>query len=231
MNKQAFGNIVKKEQLESLKNSMDKDIMLLVASNPFPGYRGLFDKNYYYLVLDSSTSMSIDELIQLTQNVVDSLPVQPDVFPCEITVYNKLYKAIRIYGEDYESIHKLISQFRVYGLKFQKNQDVKPHISQIKVVKFFELEKINEGVFKSLNTPEFKYIKIPRKIEWEDFEYLINKINLEEDYKNCDFALATFHSKGGFDYYLRIFSESCTLDKLAGFRTLVLNILEQLSIK
>ncbi len=231
MNKQAFGNIVKKEQLKSLSDSIDKDIMLLVASQPFPGYKGNFDKNYFYLVLDSSTNINTDELIQLTQNVIDSLPVKPDIFPCEITVYNKLYQAIRIYGEDYESIHKLISQFRIYGVKFQKYQVVKPYISQIKVTKYFELEKINEGIYKSTNTPEFKYIELTKKIGWEEFESLINKINYIEAYKNCDFAIATFHSKEGFDYYLRIFSESCTLDKLSGFRTLVLNILEQLSIK
>ena len=231
MNKQAFGNIIKKELLESFSGFANNDSMLLIASNPFPGFDGKEEKNYYYLVLDSKIQISKDELIRLTQNITKALGIHLDICPSDITVYNKLYRALRIHCHNLDNIHDLITQFKLYGISFQKNQLVKPYISKIKVIKFFELAEVNEGIYKSLSTPEFKYIQISGKIEWEDFEYLVAQANKEEPYSNCDFAMASFYSKSGFDDYIRVFSDNCTLDKLQSFKEFILGTLQQHSIK
>ncbi len=175
--------------------------------------------------------MSLDELIRLTQNVTLSLNIKLDICPSEITVYNKLYRALRIYCHNLDNIHDLINQFKLYGISFQKNQLVKPYISQIKVNKFFELSEVNNGIYKSLSTPEFKYIQISGKVEWEDFEYLVAQAKKIEQYSNCDFAMASFYSKSGFDDYIRVFTDNCTPEKLQTFKEFILDTLQQHSIK
>lgn len=231
MTKQVFGNIIKKEQLESCIGVTKNDSMLLIASNPFPGFDGKESKDYYYLVLNDKCRLTIDELIRLIQNINHAFDISFDICSSEITVYNKLYKALRIYCQNLDKIQGLITQLRKYGVKLKKNQLVKPYISQIKIFKFFELVEISEGVYKSLTHPEFKYILIPGEIDWEDFEFLVAEAQKKEHYTNCDFAMASFYSKSGFDDYIRIFSDNCTTDKLQSFKDFILNTLHKKSLK
>ena len=109
----------------------------------------------------------------------------------------------------------------MYGLSFLKNQTISPYISQLKVIKFFELTEISSGLYKSTSVPNFKYIKVQEKIEWDEFETLVDLANKEELFSNCDFAIACFHSRDGFDDFIRILSDSCTVDNLLTFRDFI----------
>ncbi len=227
MDKQAFGHIIKKEQLESPKGFSNNNDLLLVASNPFPGFKGKSENKYYYLVLDDKIVFSVDELIRITQKIKRSFKNILDVYPCEITVYNKFYNALRIYNQQLKDIEQLVELYKMYGLSFQKNQVVSPYISQLKVIKFFELTEISDGLYRSISVPNFKYIKVQEKIEWDEFETLVDKANQEEMFSNCDFAIACFHSKDGFDYFIRILSDSCTIDNLKTFREFIFNTINK----
>lgn len=231
MNKQAFGYIIKKEQLESLSDYSEHKAMLLIASNPFPGYTGIVNKDYYYLVLDSNKQKSIEELIRLIQTIRKKFSINIDICSSEITVYNKLYQSIRIYSKNLDYVQELISYFQLYGVSFHNSQLVKSYISQIKVFKFFELQELTEGVFKSLDSPDFKYIQIPDKIDWAEFENLVIKANSSENFSNCDFAIASLYSKDGIDDYIRVFSSSCTPNRILPFKDFIYSTLQQHIIK
>jgi hypothetical protein len=231
MYKQAFGNIIKKEQLKSCESLSHSELMLLEASKPFPGYDGQVSRKYYYLLLDGKKHLPLDAQIRLIQAIRIQLSVHIDICASEITLYNKFYQAFRICSGSPKIIDELVSHFMIYGLKFYKHQHIKPFISQIKVYKYFELEEIGTKVFKSINAPEFKYIQISDKLEWEEFELLVSSANQNDLFPGCDFALASLYSKEGIDDYIRVFSDKCTSEKVELFREFIYEILQKQLIK
>jgi hypothetical protein len=231
MDKQAFGYIVKKEQLESFSAYSKREAMLLVASKPFPGFNGDVNKDYYYLVLDGEKQIQLEELIRLIQTIRNRLSSSIDICASDITLYNKSYQSFRICSDNLELIHDIVSHFMIYGLRFLKNQLVKPFISQIKVFKYFELEEINAQVYRNRKSPEFKYFQFNNRIEWEEFEHLITKAGRNDLFNGCDFALASLYSKKGIDDYIRVFSDKCTPEKITLFKGFIETTLQKHIIK
>ena len=142
-----------------------------------------------------------------------------------------MFNAIRLYNHKSSELNDTIDLYKTYGISFQANQMVQPFISLIKIYKYFELVEEQESIYVSLKDAKFHYLKIPCKLNLEEFDQLINQTKDKGLYHNCDFALAEFHSKEGFDYYIRIFSADCSLSRQNEFRAYILKSIETLTLK
>ncbi len=226
-----FGYILKKEQLESFDESLQKDASVLVASNPFPGLEHHKSVNIYYLVIENNELKNNEDLIRITQNININYNKNIDASPCELTIYNKLYKTIRIYNHQPSELKEIIELYKTYGLVFQKNQVITPFISLIKLHKYFELTNISEGIYYGTNNAQFYYFKILNKLTWAEFELIITQAKKSGEYEHCDFALAVFYSKAGFDDFIRIYTDHCTIEKQQKFQSYLYESIKILTLK
>jgi len=226
-----FGYILKKEQLESFNEPKLKEASILVASNPFPGLEIHKSINIYYLVIDDADLKNNEDLIRITQNININYNKDIDASPCELTIYNKLYKAIRIYNHQPSELKEIVELYKTYGLVFQKKQVVNSFISLIKLHKYFELTNISEDIYHSTNNAQFYYFKIATKLTWEEFEHIVTQAKKSGEYENCDFALAVFYSKAGFDDFIRIYTDHCTIEKQKEFQSYLYNSIKTLTLK
>jgi hypothetical protein len=229
--KEFFGFILKKEELRSIENCEKCHSFILTASNPFPGYSQQIKKNFYYLIIDNEKQDINDYLIRVTQNINKIYNRKIEASPCVLTIYNKFYKAIRLYNHTLDEIPEIESYYKLYGISFLKKQIVKPFISLIKLHKYFELIENDKGLYMSRNSPEFYYVQIHDKLEWEEFEELISEIKNKGIYKNCDFSIAVFYSINGFDDLIRIYSDNCSLEKQKEFQTYILDSIKKITLK
>lgn len=231
INRDFFGYITKKEQLQSFDDCKKCQAYTLMASNPFPGNPTPVSRNLFYLIIDNKEPDLNEFLMRITQNINRTGSKKIDASPCEITIYNKFYKAIRLYDHQADELEEIESLYKKYGISFLKKQIVNPFISLIKVHKFFELVEIHPDIFQSKKEPHFTYLKIPHKLSWEDFEQLVAAAKEKGAYKNCDFALAVFYSRDGFDDFIRIFSDSCDSKKQLQFQTYLFESIKTLTLK
>jgi hypothetical protein len=229
--KDFYGYVIKKEQLESVNNCSDCNAFTLTAVNPFPGNPNPVNRTLFYLII-ANKKLDLNEfLLRTTQNINRTNSKKIDASPCEITIYNKFYKAIRLFNHKAEELPEIENLYKLYGIDFLKKQEVKPFISLIKVHKYFELIEIKPTIYQSKKDAHFIYIKIPFELEWEDFEQIVSKAKENGTYKNCDFAIAVFYSKDGFDDFIRVFSDQCEPEKQSQFQTYLLESIKTLTLK
>ena len=106
-----------------------------------------------------------------------------------------------------------------------------PYISLIKIHKSFELIELDEGIYQSSKDPKFHYIRIPDKLEWGDFDDLIRQAKQNEKFTQCDFAIAVFRSQNGYDDYIRVFSDQCSLENQRAFQNYIHESIKSLTLK
>lgn len=230
-NRNFYGYVIKKEELKSFSSCSQCQAFTLIASNPFPGNPNPVNRSLLYLIIANKEPNLNEFLLRITQNINRNSTKKIDASPCEITIYNKFYKAIRLYNHQTEELPEIETLYKMYGINFLKKQEVKPFISLIKVHKYFELVEIKTGIFQTQKDAHFTYVKIPFELKWEDFEQIVSQAKSEGAYKNCDFALAVFYSKDGFDDFIRIFSDQCDPEKQVHFQTYLYESIKTLTLK
>jgi len=230
--KNVYGYILKKEELKWVEFAVKTDVLCLVASNPFPGYPNKVDKNYYYLVLDPKTRIDNDEeLLRITRDINQTYHCSIDATPCELTLYNRIHPGLRIFNPDESLLPMISGYYRRYGVSFLKIKEVQPFVSLIKVHKYFDLEEKTEGICKSRTSPGFYYVKIPAKLEWEEFNRLMTVARNEAGFNGCDFAMAVFRTNNSIEDYVRIFTDDCTVEKQLAFRDFIIESVKSLTLK
>ncbi len=226
-----FGYILKKEQLESFNEGSQINASVLVASNPFPGLEHHKTINIYYLIIEDNKLDNNEDLIRVTQNINRNYAKNLDACPCELTIYNKIHKAIRIYNCQASELNAIIELYKTYGLVFQKKQTVTPFTSLIKLHKYFELVSVGEGIFQSDKDAQFCYFKILHKLSWEEFDHIVSQVKIKGEYQDCDFALAVFYSKTGIEDFIRIYTDHCSVDRQKEFQAYLYESIKTLTLK
>ncbi|MEA3444936.1 MAG: hypothetical protein U9R19_09465 [Bacteroidota bacterium] len=223
---QAFGCTTKKETLTSYIQEKPLKEFILEANEPFPGYycRGDLPLGqnckpaYLFFIIKPGIICTEDNIIRVTQKIKQQYNFEFDACPGQLTLFNNPQPHIRIQAEDFSIVPDLIKAYKEHGISFQKNKNVKPYTSMIRIKKYFDLEFLSDGVYKLKDDEFFKYIRIPKEIDWKLFETITMTIKNTYDFKNYDYALTAIYQKCGFEDYIRIFSENCDCEKLGMLR-------------
>jgi len=230
--RKVYGYVLKNEELRAVTLRSDADFLCLLASNPFPGYPQKVNKQYYYLLLDPRSRMgSEEELLRITSDINQSYRCNIDATPCELSLYNKIHSGLRLYNPAEKTIPDIVGHYRRYGVNFLSAREVKQFTSLIKVHKYFDLEESMEGICKSKTFAGFYYVKMPGKLEWEEFNQLVSAIRNEGAYNTCDFAMAVFRTNNSIEDYIRIFTDNCTEERQLAFREFVIETVKTLTLK
>lgn len=224
--KRAYGSIVKKEILASFQTTKPLKEMVLEARQPFPGYYSRtpsaeekIQRPYYvFFVVKPTNLCTEDNIIRITQKIKQSHKLNFDACPGQLSLFNIMQPHIRIHTDDLKIIPKLIELYRENGIVFQKHKEVAEYTSLIRIKKYFLLDEVFDGVYRASDNQYFRYIRIPRQIEWDDFEKITMTIKNTYNFNHYDYALAAFYQECGFEDYVRIYSEHCDCDNLPELR-------------
>ena len=84
--------------------------------------------------------------------------------------------------------------------------------SIIRVNKFFELQKVEEGIYHSPNNKDRYYIEIPKHIHWDEFRDVTFDIKNNVSVTGYDVAKGIFYEKDGITEMVRIIKPDLTLE-------------------
>lgn len=211
----AYGLIEKKEHVHSLKMKSLKNYLILESIDPFPGahirHKSSFVKFYYLAIKPDRLDQDIKIAAQSAEGQISG---EVSSALGEIKIDDKSYYVIRLRNISENTLPLLVKAYEYEGINMYPFKENVHGDVWIEVKKFFHLEEIEEDIFTDLDDPFIGYLKIPRKLDWEELETLTQKVKQEIPYSNFDKALGTIYKGGEPVEVIRIFSPDMTEDVL-----------------
>lgn len=219
---EAVGTITKKEILKTIEHDTSK-ALVLETLKPYPGYHGTTipdQLNPISLFFVTDKKYKGETVIRATMAVKKEFPEAFDALPGQITVFNALTPCIRIKDlKSYHQIGELVDLYRKHGIDFMKDRKVEEFSGLIKIRKYFELEKVEEGLYKDLVTPQMAYFIIPTILSWDIFESITHNLKVNPEYNNFDAALSVFFTPQGVIDGVRIYNEEIDIEDVKLLKT------------
>jgi hypothetical protein len=213
---QTMGSIAKVEKLETLENHILANTLVLVETEPFPGYHGAnlpsgYNPSAVYLIIKKKISTT--KIRRITQEIKKYFKHDFDGTAATICINNDVYSSIRLrYFKDIKMIPDLQKDYMYEGVKFEKKKAIKGD-GIIELRKYFELEPLGEGIYKDLEDPHMFYLRIPKHLSWQMFTEITTSIKHNLDNLNFDGALGSIYLKDIIDV-VRIFAKDMELGDL-----------------
>lgn len=219
---QTIGGVAKEEILFNLTSHVMPNTFVLENDEPYPNYHG---KNLpggtkpISVFLITKKKHSTENILRLNQKIRKYYKHPFDAVPGEICLNNETIPCIRLRGLDnYELVEDLQKCFFSEGIKFLKNRTIKSK-AVITLKKIFDIEPIEDNIFKDNDEPSTFYVQISRQLSYEQFRQVTFQVrnNIDKEKTNFDSALATIYTKDVMDV-VRIYAKDIDVDKLRSIR-------------
>jgi len=231
------GYLLKKEKLATGATHHSLNELVLEDLDQFPGFYDHFfipvnevekQPRSIFIVLKELESCKEDAFIRMTMKIKKKCAVHFAAALATLQLFNKPMLSVRVFMDDYDALPELISYYRNEGLVFHSRKDIKPFQSLIEIRKYFELEVLDEGIYKDMNQADTYYLQVPAYLTWNLFESMTIAIRNNMDHKLYDAAQAAIYEKPGILELIRIYDRKNDLDFLRLLRQKYLREFERL---
>ncbi len=221
---EVFGTINKRETVFTIDDKIEPGTLVFEALEPFPGYyhETPFDTKPIYMYIALAEHYPLENIIRATQQVEKVFDEKFDAGKGFLTIYNTTYNVLRVrHLNRYDLIGALQKAYEENGIHFfSKNKKNLKEKANIKVVKFFKLEEIDEGVYIDKKERFHAYIELPTYLEFDDFKALSNRVQYNWDESKFDAAVGSFYHNGRLREFVRIYSNRLSLSYLQEIKKL-----------
>lgn len=215
---QTIGGVAKEEVLHTLSSNIMPNTFVLENDEPYPNYHGNNlpgGTKPISVFLMTKKKHSAEKVLRLSQTIRKYFKHPFDAVPGIICLNNETIPCIRLRGLDnYKYVESLQKSFFSEGVLFLKKREVDA-LAVITLKKIFDIEPIEEYIFKDNDEPSTFYIEISHQLSWEQFRQLTYNVrnNIDKDKTNFDAALAAIYTKDVMDA-VRIYSKDIELETL-----------------
>ena len=211
LNLEIIGTIEKREKLASIKYQE----LVLESLFPYPGYHGKSvpdHTNPKSVLLVTKTKYQDETIIRKTKLVREKFGEMFDASPGSVMVFNENSPCIRIKGlKNYKLIPNLIKHYQDEGISFAKGRHIPQYQGDIKILKYFLLDELDNGAYMDQETPEMGYFEIPTELDLNAFEDITMQIKRNIKENNWDAAKGVFYRKKGLVDFIRIYDKNVCL--------------------
>jgi nitrogen regulatory protein PII len=220
----SFGYITKVELLHTLNSNILENSFVLENFESFPGYHGgdlPSQFNPHHLFLVTKKEYTYEHISRASERIRSNCKIGFGARPAELFIFNKKTPAIRIKDlQSFEQITELQKWYMDEGVFFAKQRKFNNE-GIIKVMKQFDLNEVEEGIFIDKEEPLMSYLKVPVKLSWKVFETITYSIKNNLENNNFDAAQGVIFVKGVTDV-VRIYTKEHDLAYLSNLRALYL---------
>ena len=210
------GSITKKESLARITENIMEHTIVAEADQPYSSYYGrvpdkpepnslfLFTERYY----------TLEEALRLTQNIDICAKNQVNAASAVFLIQNNRYPAIRIRNfPDYQHLKMLQECYAKQGVKFLRKVPLIKE-TEVTVNKCFYLEDAGNGIFMDKEEINEGYIKIPRFLNLQEFDALMQNVWNNSECMFFDAAWGGMIIDSHVDDIIRIYSGHLDLNLL-----------------
>ncbi|MFO8235686.1 MAG: hypothetical protein R6U04_09815 [Bacteroidales bacterium] len=213
----ASGTITKKELVHSVKVKSSIDSLVLESVDPFPDVDSRYKKKYkvpkYYYIGITPHHLDQDILIS-ARNAERHIDEELHSAIGEIKVNGETHRVIRLKNISGKLLEKVLTAYKDYGLEIQTFNENINNSAIICTRKFFYLEEIEQGFFLDLDEEEKGYLEVPRKLSWEEFERITEKVKSECKHPAFDGAIGVISKHGVNQHVIRIYHPNLDKEKI-----------------
>lgn len=221
---EVFGTIHKRETVFTIDDKVEPGTLVFEALEPFPGYyhETPFDTKPIYMYIALQEHYPLENIIRATERVEKVFDEKFDAGKGFLQIYNTSYNVLRVrHLNRYDLIGTLQKAYSDNGIHFSnKNKKSLKEKAQIKVVKFFNLKEIDEGIYLDNKEQFHAYIELPEFCEWDDFNDLSNRVKYNWQESKFDAAMGSFYYKGRLREFVRIYSNKISIGYLQKLKKL-----------
>jgi len=216
-----YGFINKKEFISNADKTILPGVFALKIWKPFPGlYTDPAVKNvpdFYFLVLEKEYPP--EEIISISEEINKDCEYDFNAVSGEIRVSGKTYPVIRLKNiREEECIIVLRSLYNEKGIFFNRHPEFIEAEGMVKIIKYFFIEKVGEGIYFDSTVPEMGYFEIPQKLEWDYFEQMTRRIRVNVALGTFDAATGVFYRDNNEINIVRIFNIRRSVNNLTMIR-------------
>ncbi|MEL7586715.1 MAG: hypothetical protein AAGU19_08365 [Prolixibacteraceae bacterium] len=223
---EVFGTITKQETVMTITDKVLPGSLVFEAIAPFPGYYHETPDTakpvYMYLALQEQYPLT--DIIRATAQVEKVFDENFEAGKGILRIHNHIYNVLRVrHLKRYDLIGQLQQSYQDQGICFmQKTMRGLEEVVQIRVVKFFNLHVLDEGIYLDRYEAFHAYIEIPKHYNWNEFNCLTDKVKYNWEESKFDAAMGSFYYQGQLHEFVRIYSNKLSLHYLQELRKLYL---------
>ena len=224
---EVFANLTKQGTIVSVEDKVLPGSLVFEALNQFPGYYhdGPIPAQpiYIYLVLDRQ--YPLEEVLRATQSIEKEYTNWSfDSGKGYMHIGSQLLNVIRLrHLPEIELVEKIQTAYQQHGISFLMNKKLQGKLeAEVKIVKFLNLEKLDEGVYTEIEDRNFGYIEIPRYLNPDAFRKVTMDVKYNWEGHEFDAASGSFFKDGKLTEFVRILSTTNELEYLSELRKLYL---------
>ena len=132
---------------------------------------------------------------------------------CEVKIGSRKINGVRVKGiKRYPEIEQIQQYYKDEGFEFARSEKFSETDSLIRVNRFFNIEELENGIFKSADEENVYYAVVPSFMTWEEFRKYTFEIKNNISVRNYDIAKGIFYLDGGITEMLRIVKPNATVD-------------------
>lgn len=209
------GKIIKQENIDTVDENKIPRTFVINVPNPLSSYYSRFtDINKPdSIIFVTKTANSFEKILRVTAGINKKHGLNLDGAKCEVKIGSRKLNGIRVKGINrYPEILKIQEYYAAEGYEFAKSEKFKETDSLIRINRFFDIEKLAEGVFKSNVEDDVYYVTVPRYMTWEEFRKITFEIKNNSSDKSYDIAKGIVYIDGGIKEFLRIVKPKYTLE-------------------
>jgi len=214
--REIIGKLTRQENINPIERNKISNTMVIHIPSPLATYYTRFSQinKPNAVLLITKKPVSFEHILRATSKINKKNALELGGAKCEITIGRKKYSGIRLKGiNQFSEIENIQRYFEQEGFEFTKNVKIKKDTdSLIRVNKFFELEKVEDGIYHSPNNKDRYYIEIPKHVHWDEFREVTFDIKNNVSVSGYDVAKGIFYEKDGITEMVRIIKPNITLD-------------------
>jgi len=200
---------------------------MILESNSSPGYysKANFPINerkqhdhHLYIVVKKAVPCFQDIVLRKSRKIIKDQKLSIHATPGQLNLFNTSYQCIRVRASELDHIYPLIEGLKLEGIEFLKSKKIKPYTSFVQHKKYIKLDKIQEGVYQDIEVPERYFIQIPRPVDFNEFEKLIEEIKYNCKFNHFDASLAYLNQGEQTFDFVALYSDHCEKDRLTEFK-------------
>lgn len=212
-----IGKIILQENITTLEENKIPKTFVINVPDPYKSYYSRFtDINKpTSIIFVTKKANSFENILRVTRKINSTYNLQLNGAKCEVAINSRKFNGIRVKGINrYTDIIQIQQYYGDAGFDFAKNEKYKNAEALIRVNRFFEIEEIAEGIYKSQNENDVFYVEVPRYMEWEFFKTITFEIKNNISDSSYDIAKGIFYVNEGITEILRIIKPKATIEFL-----------------
>jgi len=214
--RELIGKITLQENVNPIDTNKIANTFVIHIPDPLSEYYNSFSeiKGPNSIVFVTKQPASFEKILRATKKINKKHKLNLEGAKCEVKIGSRKHSGIRVKGiANHHDIEKVQLAYLDEGFEFAKFERISEKTDAlIRVNRFFELLKIEEGIYQSQKNKDLYYITIPKYITWDEFREMTFAIKNNVSVTNYDIVKGIFYENEGITDMLRLIKTNITLD-------------------